>query len=158
MHALAASPQSTGLSSLNAGDARVFPPGRPSVGRTVPVASDASSDGRGEEDVLGVADRVPSAEQAGFAAVWLLDLPFGMPWLGDAGHVTDPWVTPGLLAGQSARIALGVASLVLSVLRVAPGDRPAEYSAMGASFADGGARVPASSLLPHFPTVSDVPA
>lgn len=148
--------------ALNAAYARVFQPGRLSIGLTVPVAAYPHSDVPADEDVLGVAQRVRAVEQAGFAAVWLRDVPSRVPSFGDAGHVTDPWVTLGLLAGQTSRIALGVASIVLPLrhpahvakaaasvdqlsggrllLGIASGDRPAEYPAMGASFEDRGAR------------------
>ena len=102
--------------------------------------------------------RVQMAEDLGFASVWLRDVPFNVPSFGDAGQMFDPFVYLGLLAGQSSRIALGVASIILPLrhpaheakaaasvdvlsggrllLGVASGDRPEEYPAMDMSFED----------------------
>ena len=107
-------------------------------------------------------ERVQLAEDLGFSAVWLRDVPFNVPSFGDAGQVFDPFVYLGLLAGQTKRIALGVASIVLPlrhpahvakaaasadtfsggrlILGVASGDRPEEYPALGVPFAERGAR------------------
>lgn len=145
--------------SINAGYDRVFRSGRLSIGLTVPVAAYPSSD---VPDLTHQLARIRAVDQAGFSAVWLRDVPFRVPSFGDAGQLYDPWVTLGLLAGQTTRIALGVASIVLPlrhpahvakaaasvdvlsggrlVLGVASGDRPAEYPAMGQRFADRGAR------------------
>jgi luciferase-type oxidoreductase len=102
------------------------------------------------------------AEDLGIAAVWLRDVQFNVPPFGDAGQVFDPFVYLGLLAGQTSRIALGVASVILPLrhpahvakaaasvdvlsggrvlLGVASGDRPEEYPAMNMSFEDRGDR------------------
>lgn len=107
-------------------------------------------------------ERVRLAEELGFAAVWLRDVPFNVPSFGDTGQVYDPFVYLGLLAGQTSRIALGVASVVLPlrhpshvakaaasvdqlsggrlILGVASGDRTEEYPALNASFSDRGTR------------------
>ncbi|WP_298862718.1 LLM class oxidoreductase [uncultured Sulfitobacter sp.] len=107
-------------------------------------------------------ERVRMAEDLGFAAVWLRDVPFNVPSFGDAGQTFDPFVYLGFLAGQTSRIALGVASVILPLrhpahvakaaasvdvlsggrllLGVASGDRPEEYPAMNMSFEDRGGR------------------
>ena len=107
-------------------------------------------------------ERVRLAEELGFAAVWLRDVPFNVPSFGDAGQVYDPFVYLGLLAGQTQRIALGVASIILPlrhpahvakaaasidvlsggrlILGVASGDRPDEYPALNLPFDDRGDR------------------
>lgn len=107
-------------------------------------------------------ERARLAEELGFAALWLRDVPFDVPSFGDAGHLFDPFVYLGLLAARTERIALGVASVVLPlrhpahvakaaasvdvlsggrlILGVASGDRPEEYPAMGADFEERGAR------------------
>jgi len=101
-------------------------------------------------------ERVQLAEQLGFSAVWLRDVPFNVPSFGDAGQTFDPFVYLGLLAGQTKSIALGVASIILPLrhpahvakaaatvdvfsdgrllLGVASGDRPEEYPAMSVNF------------------------
>ncbi|MEM7561587.1 MAG: LLM class oxidoreductase, partial [Pseudomonadota bacterium] len=107
-------------------------------------------------------ERIQLAEQLGFAALWLRDVPFNVPSFGDAGHVFDPFVYLGLLAAKTERIALGVASIILPLrhpahvakaaasvdvlsggrllLGVASGDRPQEYPALNMTFEDRGAR------------------
>ncbi len=107
-------------------------------------------------------ERVRLAEELGFSAVWLRDVPFDVPSFGDVGQIFDPFVYLGLLAGHTDRIALGVASVILPLrhpahvakaassadvlsggrllLGVASGDRPEEYPALGMSFPDRGAR------------------
>jgi len=107
-------------------------------------------------------ERVQLAEQLGFSAVWLRDVPFNVSTFGDAGQVFDPFVYLGLLAASTKRIALGVASIVLPlrhpahvakaaasvdvlsdgrlIMGVASGDRPEEYPALNLSFDDRGQR------------------
>lgn len=107
-------------------------------------------------------ERVRLAEALGFSAVWLRDVPLNVPSFGDAGQMFDPFVYLGLLAGQTNKIALGVASIVLPlrhpahvakaaatidalsggrlILGVASGDRPEEYPALNQTFDDRGDR------------------
>jgi luciferase-type oxidoreductase len=97
-------------------------------------------------------------EQAGFAALWLRDVPFHDPGFGDAGQVYDPLVYTGWLASITTSIAIGAAGIVLPLrdpvfvakqaasidllaggrflLGLSSGDRPAEYPAVGRSFDD----------------------
>ena len=111
-------------------------------------------------------ERARLAEELGFSALWLRDVPFNVPSFGDAGQLYDPFVYLGLLAGQTDRIALGVASIVLPLrhpahvakaaasadvlsggrllLGVASGDRPDEYPALDLPFAERGDRFRAS--------------
>lgn len=107
-------------------------------------------------------ERVQLAEELGFSAVWLRDVPFNVPSFGDAGQMFDPFVYLGLLAGMTQTIALGVASTILPlrhpahvakaaatadvlsggrvILGIASGDRPEEFPALNASFQDRGLR------------------
>jgi len=107
-------------------------------------------------------ERIQLAETLGFTAVWLRDVPFNVPSFGDAGQLYDPFVYLGLLAGQTERIALGVASIILLLrhpahvakaaasvdqlsggrllLGVASGDRPEEYPALNQPFMERGER------------------
>ncbi|MES9970542.1 MAG: TIGR03571 family LLM class oxidoreductase, partial [Candidatus Thiodiazotropha sp.] len=107
-------------------------------------------------------ERVRLVEELGFSALWLRDVPFNVPTFGDAGQIYDPFVYLGLLAGQTERIALGVASIVLPlrhpahvakaaasvdvlsggrlILGVASGDRPEEYPALNLPFDGRGER------------------
>lgn len=137
----------------------VFRPNRLSIGLVVPLETYPNSPAPSMTRHL---ERVQLAESLGFAALWLRDVPFNVPSSGDAGQTFDPFVYLGLLAGQTSRIALGVASMVLPLrhaahvakaaasvdvlsggrllLGVASGDRPEEYPAMNMSFNDCGAR------------------
>ena len=141
----------------------VFRPNRLSLGLVVPIETYAS----GPVPTLAChLERVQLAEELGFSAVWLRDVPFNVPTFGDAGQTYDPFVYLGLLAGQTERIALGVASIILPLrhpahvakaaatadvlsggrllLGVASGDRPEEYPALNLPFGDRGAAFRAS--------------
>ena len=147
-----------GFAPINRGYASVFRPRRLSVGLVAPI-----------ENYIGPVptmnrhvERVRLAEQLGFAAVWLRDVPFNVDSFGDAGQIHDPFVYLGLLAGTTERIALGVASIVLPlrhpahvakaaasadvlsggrlILGVASGDRPDEFPAMNVPFDERGRR------------------
>lgn len=148
---------------INRGYASVFRPGALTVGLVVPIER---YPGGPVPTMAQHLERVQRAEELGFAAVWLRDVPFDVPSFGDAGQLFDPFVYLGLLAGRTERIALGVASVVLPlrhpahvakaaasadvlsggrlVLGVASGDRHQEYPALGVSFEDRGARFRAS--------------
>lgn len=137
----------------------VFQPGRLSIGLVAPLETYRHNPVPTMDRHI---ERVKLAESLGFSAVWLRDVPFNVPSFGDAGQIFDPFVYLGLLAGQTSRIALGVASIVLPLrhpahvakaassvdvlsggrllLGVASGDRPDEYPAMGVPFTDRGAR------------------
>ncbi|MEM1042096.1 MAG: TIGR03571 family LLM class oxidoreductase [Bacteroidota bacterium] len=144
---------------LNRGYRSVFQPGRLTLGLVVPIETYAQGPVPAMERH---AERVRLAERLGFAAVWLRDVPFNVPSFGDAGQPFDPFVYLGLLAGQTERIALGVASVILPLrhpahvaraaasadvlsggrllLGIASGDRPAEYPAFGQRFEARGER------------------
>lgn len=149
--------------AINRGFNSVFRPQRLSVGLVVPLESYPRSP---VPTMKRHIERVQLAEQLGFSAIWLRDVPFNVPSFGDAGQVFDPFVYLGLLAGRTERIALGVASIVLPVrhpahvakaaasadvlsdgrliLGVASGDRPEEYPALGVPFDDRADRFQAS--------------
>ncbi|MGQ7843626.1 LLM class oxidoreductase [Granulosicoccus sp. 3-233] len=137
---------------INAGYNGVFRPDRLSLGLVVPIESYPGSP---VPTMVDHVERVQLAEDLGFSAVWLRDVPFNVPSFGDAGQLFDPFVYLGLLAGQTRWIALGVASLVLPldhparvakaaasvdvlsggrlILGVASGDRSEEYPAFNIS-------------------------
>lgn len=126
-----------------------------SVGLVVPIERYSSS---AVPSLEQHSERVQRAEQLGFAAVWLRDVPFNVPSFGDAGQTFDPFPYLGFLAAKTHRIALGVASVILPLrhpahvakmaasvdvlsggrllLGVASGDRPEEYPAMNRGFED----------------------
>ena len=149
----------TSFAPLNKAFGTVFRPGRLSVGLVVPLEEYAHS---AVPTMTRHVERARLADDLGFAALWLRDVPFNVPSFGDAGQIFDPFVYLGLLAGQTRRIALGVASIVLPLrhpahvakaaasvdvlsggrvlLGVASGDRQDEYPAMNMSFEDRGDR------------------
>lgn len=144
---------------INRGYTTVFQPNRLSIGLVVPIENNAHNPVPTLERHL---DRVQLAEELGFSAVWLRDVPFNVPSFGDAGQTFDPFVYLGFLAGRTQRIALGVASIILPlrhpahvakaaatadvlsggrlILGVASGDRPEEYPALNLPFGDRGTR------------------
>lgn len=144
---------------INQGYNTVFRPNRLSLGLVVPIETYVQGP---VPTMAHHIERIQLAEQLGFSAVWLRDVPFNVPSFGDAGQTYDPFVYLGLLAGQTERIALGVASIILPlrhpahvakaaatvdvlsggrlILGVASGDRPEEYPALNQLFGDRGAR------------------
>lgn len=165
----------TEFGSINVGYDSVFRPGQLSVGLVVPLEDYPSTSMPSLERHL---ERAQLAEELGFSALWLRDVPFHVPSFGDAGQLFDPLVYLGFLAGRTQRIALGVASLVLPlrhpvhvakaaasvdvlsggrlILGVASGDRPEEYPAMALPFEERGASFRASydyirSMADSFP-------
>lgn len=139
--------------SINRGYNTVFKPNRISIGLAAPLENHMNDPVPTMERHL---ERIQLAEELGFAAVWLRDVPFNVPSFGDAGQTFDPFVYLGYLAGQTQQIALGVASIILPlrhpahlakaaasadvlsdgrlILGVASGDRPQEYPAMNLPF------------------------
>jgi luciferase-type oxidoreductase len=95
--------------------------------------------------------RARRADQLGFSALWIRDIPLYDPSFGDVGQIYDPWVYLGHLARHTRRISLATGSIVLPVrhplhvakaaasadqlsggrvvLGVASGDRPVEFPA-----------------------------
>ena len=148
----------TGFQPINRGYNSVFRPNRLSLGLVVPIETYPRGPVPTMEHHI---ERVQLAEKLGFSAVWLRDVPFNVLSFGDAGQTYDPFVYLGFLAGQTKRIALGVASIILPlrhpahvakaaatadvlsegrlILGVASGDRPEEYPALNLSFAERGA-------------------
>ncbi len=144
---------------INTAFNRVFQPDRLSVGLVLPLEAYAVGAVPSLEKHLQVAQL---ADQLGFSALWLRDVPFNVPSFGDPGQVFDPFVYLGALATVTDRIALGTASIILPLrhpahvakaaatadvlsngrllLGVASGDRPEEYPAMSQEYADRGAR------------------
>ena len=144
--------QSPGFRPLNRGYHSTFQPGRLTLGLVVPIEGSPSPVPTMERHL----ERTRLADELGFAALWLRDVPFNVPSFGDAGHLFDPFVYLGLLAGKTERIALGVASIVLPLrhpahvakaaasadvlsggrllMGIASGDRPDEYPALAEPF------------------------
>lgn len=145
--------------SLNPAYNRVFRLDQLTIGLVVPIEANRHE---AVPTMERHRQRAQLADELGFAALWLRDVPFNVPSFGDAGQVFDPFVYLGLLAGLTENIALGVASIILPLrhpahvakaaasadqlsngrllLGVASGDRPEEFPAMAMSYADRGER------------------
>ncbi len=145
--------------SLNRAYDSTFKPGQLSLGLVVPLEAYSHST---VPDMTRHIERARLADDLGFSALWLRDVPFNVPSFGDVGQVFDPFVYLGALAASTRDIALGVASIVLPLrhpahvakaaasadvlsggrllLGVASGDRPEEYPALDMSFENRGAR------------------
>ncbi|CAO3432003.1 hypothetical protein [Azospirillum doebereinerae] len=128
---------------------RMFAPGRLTLGVFFPIEA-FQRDGPSMRDQERLAKR---AEELGFAALWVRDVPLRDPSFGDIGQVYDPWVYLGWIAAQTRDIALATGSVILPlrhplhtakaaasvdrlsggrlVLGVASGDRPVEFPAFG---------------------------
>ncbi len=139
--------------SSHRGYARLFQPGHLTFGFIAPLESYPTSVG---PTLTGHAEMAKMADDAGFAAIWLRDVPFHDPNFGDVGQVLDPLIYAGYLAAITRRIAIGTAGIVLPLrdplivakqaatidqllggrflLGLATGDRPVEYPAFGIDY------------------------
>jgi len=130
-----------------------FVPDKLSIGIGMPIENNKMEPIATMKDHL---NKAKLAEQLGFKAIWLRDIPFFVPSFGDAGQIFDPFTYLGYLASQTSEIALGIASIALPLhypvhvakaaasidqltggrmlLGVASGDRPSEYPAMNINF------------------------
>jgi luciferase-type oxidoreductase len=131
---------------------RMFAPGRVSVGVFFPIENF-----KGDQPTMREQEkRARRAEDLGFAALWLRDVPLRDPSFGDVGQVYDPWVYLGWIGAHTSQIALATGSIVLPlrhplhtakaaasvdqltrgrlVMGVASGDRPVEFPAFGVDF------------------------
>ncbi|HEY0290623.1 MAG TPA: LLM class oxidoreductase [Pseudomonas sp.] len=136
------------------GYSRVFQPGQLTFGFIAPLESYPDSPGPTMAEHAELARKV---DDAGFAAIWLRDVPFYDPNFGDVGQILDPMVYASYLAAITRQITIGTAGIVLPlrdplivakqaasidqllggrfILGLATGDRPVEYPAFGIDFA-----------------------
>jgi luciferase-type oxidoreductase len=134
--------------------ARVFQPGRLTLGFIAPLEAYPHAPWPTLADHAAMAKKV---DALGFAAIWLRDVPFYDPSFGDVGQILDPMVYAGWLAAQTTRIAIGTAGVVLPLrdplivakqaasvdqllggrflLGLSTGDRPSEFAAFGSDLA-----------------------
>jgi luciferase-type oxidoreductase len=156
---------------------RMFAPGRLTLGVFFPIEAFQR-----DEPTMRVQERLAvRAEELGFAALWVRDVPLRDPNFGDVGQVYDPWGYLGWIAAQTRTIALATGSIILPlrhplhtakaaasldqltgsrlVLGVASGDRPVEFPAFGVDYDSRGAlfrenlRVIREVLANEFPTL-----
>lgn len=139
--------------------ARLFSPEKLTVGLILPLETHPDSPAPTMRDHIAMAQK---ADELGFAALWMRDVPFYDPYYGDVGQVFDPIPYMAYLAAFTQRIALGTAGIVLPmreplllakqvasidqlsggrvVLGLSSGDRPAEYPLFGIDFETRGDR------------------
>lgn len=156
---------------------RMFVPGQMTLGVFFPIEAF-----KGDEPTMRDQQRLARrAEELGFAALWVRDVPLRDPSFGDIGQVYDPWVYLGWIAAQTRTIALATGSIILPlrhplhtakaaasvdqlsggrlVLGVASGDRPVEFPAFNVDYDRRDAlfrenfRVIHEVLADEFPTV-----
>jgi luciferase-type oxidoreductase len=141
--------------AMHRGYSRLFQPDHLTFGFIAPLESYPNSVG---PTLAGHAEMARKVDDAGFAAIWLRDVPFYDPNFGDVGQVLDPLVYAGYLAAVTRQITIGTAGIVLPLrgplivakqaatidqllggrflLGLATGDRPVEYPAFGMDFAN----------------------
>ena len=74
---------------INQGYNNTFRPNRLSLGLVVPLESYTTGP---VPSMTRHVERVQLAEELGFSAIWLRDVPFNVPTFGDAGQIFDPFV------------------------------------------------------------------
>lgn len=149
-------PASHALPQSNPGFARMFAPGKLTLGVLFAIESYAG-DAPSMTDQIRIAR---FAESAGFAALGVRDVPLRDPNFGDLGQIFDPWTWLGYVAGQTSSVALFTAAIVLPlrhplhtakaaasidnltngrlVMGIASGDRAIEFPAFGVDHAERG--------------------
>jgi luciferase-type oxidoreductase len=132
---------------------RVFQPGKLTFGFIMPLEGYPDSPFPTLQDHTRLARW---ADETGFAALWMRDVPFYDPMFGDTGQMLDPMVYLGYLAAHTRNITLGTAGIVLPLrdpiflakqaasvdqltggrflLGLSTGDRATEYPAFGATY------------------------
>lgn len=133
------------------GFTRTFRQGELTVGLSLPI--EANAEESPQDSLENQVRLVRMAEDAGFAAVWVRDIPLRVETFGDVGQVWDPWMYLSYLAAHTSRIALGTAAIVVPfqhpllmakraatldrlsggrfLFGIATGDRPEEFPAFG---------------------------
>ena len=133
---------------------RLFAPDRLSIGLSLPLLAE----GQIVADFSQQIALARLADELGFAALWVRDVPLNSADYPDpVGHL-DPWVLLGALASHTQRIALVSGAIVLTlrhplhiakgaasvntlsggrfILGLGSGDRPPEYAAFGQDAAE----------------------
>jgi luciferase-type oxidoreductase len=131
---------------------RMFAPGRLTLGVFFPIEAF-----KGDQPTMRNQEKLARrAEELGYAALWVRDVPLRDPAFGDIGQVFDPWVYLGWIGAQTSHVALASGAIALPlrhplhtakaaasidqlsrgrfVMGVASGDRPIEFPAFGVDF------------------------
>lgn len=90
---------------------RVFKENKLTLGLFIPIESYQGSIPTMEHQI----EMVQKAEDLGFGAVWVRDIPLYDPYFGDVGQIYDPWVYLGYLSAHTKHIALGTASIIFTL-------------------------------------------
>ncbi len=156
---------------------RVFRPGRLTFGFIMPLEGYPDSPFPTLENHQRLARM---ADEAGFSALWLRDVPFYDPSFGDTGQMLDPMVYLGFLAAHTRRIALGTAGIIATLreplivakqavsvdqllggrflLGLSTGDRAIEYPAFDANYENRSERYREAFSLIKSVTEQDFPS
>lgn len=148
-----------------------------SIGLTIPIGNYAIDGVPNMDESL---EHALYAEELGFSALWVRDIPFNVPNFGDVGQMYDPFTYLAFLAAKTSRIALGTGSIILPlrhplhiaksaasidqlsggrlIMGITSGDRPDEYPAHGIKYETRGELFRESyryiqELNHHFPTL-----
>lgn len=142
---------------INTAFSQVFKTNKLTLGLTIPIEDYPDTT---VPTMFRHIERVQLAEELGFKAIWVRDVPFEVPHFGDAGQGYDPFTYLGYLTAHTKTIALGAASIALPLrhpvhvaksaatvdqlsggrllLGVASGDRREEYPAMNVNYGNRG--------------------
>jgi len=137
---------------------RIFTRGELTVGIFFPLETDLETLPAIEQQV----SLAKEAEELGFAALWVRDIPLYNPSLRDSGKVYDPWVSLSYLAAHTQTIALATDNIIFPlrhplhlakaaasvdnishnrlVLGITSGDRALEFPAFRVNFSSRGER------------------
>lgn len=138
---------------------RLFRPGALTLGLILPLETHPNRPAPTMRDHVRMAQR---ADELGFGALWLRDVPFYDPAYGDVAHIFESMVYMGYLAAATRRIVLGSTGIVLPthepmylakqatsldhlsggrlVLGLSSGDRQSDYPMLGIDFDTRGER------------------
>lgn len=138
---------------------RLFQPDALTLGLILPLETHPGRPAPTMQDHVQMARR---AEELGFGALWMRDVPFYDPDYGDVAQIFEPLVYIGYLAAATTRIALGTAGIVLPtrepmylakqattldqlsggrlVLGLSSGDRQSDYPMLGIDYDTRGER------------------
>ncbi|MBR0800321.1 TIGR03571 family LLM class oxidoreductase [Bradyrhizobium jicamae] len=89
----------------------LFRDGHLTLGVTLPIRETELS----SVDFMQQVELATAAEQLGFSAVWVRDVPLNGPWYPETFGHPDPMVILGAIAARTSHIALGTAATVLTL-------------------------------------------
>lgn len=139
----------------------LFEEGRLSLGISLPIQPRTENRAGGESRDIDFGlqlELAARADELGFSALWVRDVPLNSPAYPDPVGHSDPWVLLGALAARTRSITLATGAIVLPLrhplhiakaalsmdglscgrflLGLGSGDRPSEFSAFGRDIED----------------------